>query len=195
MVFLAPMSNYHFHTPIDEALFESRIVQVSGGVDSNLAYDVNRKLLALEKSDAKAPIYLFIDSPGGEVNSGFSIFDTAKFIEPEVYTVVVGLAASMGSLIALCAKPENRFAFPNGKFLIHQPLIMGTIYGSASDVDIRAKDIIRTREKINRLYAQETKRSYEEIVKATDRDYWMSAEEAKSFGLISKIVSRRSELK
>lgn len=189
------MHNHPFFTPIDVALFESRVVQVSGAVDSALAFDVNRKMLALEKADSAKPIYLFIDSPGGEVNSGFSIFDTARFIQPTVYTVVVGLAASMGSLIALCAKPENRFAFPNSKFLIHQPLIMGTIYGPASDVDIRAKDIVRTREKINRLYAHETGQPYEEIVKATDRDRWMTAEEAKSFGLISRIVKTRADLK
>ena len=189
------MSNSHpFHTPIDEALFHSRIVQISGPVGSKLAYDVNRQILALEKTDSKKPIYLFIDSPGGEINSGFSIYDTARFVSPEIYTVVVGLAASMGSLIALCAKKENRLAFPNSKFLIHQPLISGVIQGSASEIEIHAKDIVLTRERINQLYAQETGRSIEEIRIATDRDNWMTANEAKGFGLISKIVGNRSEL-
>src|SRR4051794_12318886 len=114
------MNNHNpFYTPLDEALFESRIVQVSGQVNSNLAYQVNQKMLAMEKADPKKPVYLFIDSPGGEINSGFSIYDTARFIEPDVYTVVTGLAASMGSLIALCATGDRRFAFPNSKFLIH----------------------------------------------------------------------------
>lgn len=189
----APMGIIPF-TPFDEALLASRIIQLSGPVDSDQAYDINRRLLTLEKMDSKKPIYLFIDSPGGEINSGFSIFDTARFIEPEVHTVVVGLAASMGSLIALCAKPENRVAFPNSKFLIHQPLISGTIYGSASDVDIRAKDILKVRKKINTLYAKETGKTFEQIEKSTDRDSWMTAEEALSFGLISKIVNTRGEL-
>lgn len=183
-----------FFTPIDEALLESRIVHVSGPVGSELAYSINRQLLALEKIDPKKPVYLFIDSPGGEINSGFSIFDTARFIEPEVYTVVVGLAASMGSLIALCAKKTHRLAFPNSKFLIHQPLIVGTLYGSASDIDIRAKDIVRTRETINQLYAEETGKSIDTIRVATDRDNWMNAQEAMEFGLVGKIIKSRAEL-
>lgn len=183
-----------FFDPTDEALFESRIIQMSGPVDSNMAKMVNRQLLAMEKKDAKKKIYLFINSPGGEITSGFSIYDTARFIEPEVVTVVTGLAASMGSLIALCAKKQNRVAFPNSKFLIHQPLISGTLYGSASDLDIHARDIINTKKMINDLYAKETGRSLPEIQEATDRDNWMTADEALSFGLIAKIVRNRDEL-
>jgi len=186
--------HYPFYTPIDEALFQSRIIHVSGPVGSELAYSVNRQLLALEKADAKKPVFLFIDSPGGEINSGFSIYDTSRFIEPDVYTVVIGLAASMGSIIALAAPKERRLAFPNAKIMIHQPLISGTVYGSASDMDIRAREILKTREKINKLYAVETGRSADEIKKFTDRDYWMTAEEAKDFGLVSKIIKARSEL-
>src|SRR4051794_16495864 len=111
--------------PLDQSLFENRVVQISGQVDSRLAHRVNKVLLAMESSNPEAPIFLFINSPGGEVTSGFSIYDTAKFIKPEIYTVVTGLAASMGSLIALCAEKKNRVAFPNAKFLIHQPLISG----------------------------------------------------------------------
>lgn len=183
-----------FFTPIDEILFQTRIVQISGPVGSELAYQVNRQLLALEKADSSKPIFLFIDSPGGEINSGFSIFDMARFVKPEVYTVVAGLAASMGSLIALCAKKENRVAFPNSKFLIHQPLLSGTYYGSASDLDIRAKDILRTRERINRLYAEETGKPLATVQEATDRDNWMTPEEAKQFGLISRIVRSHDEI-
>lgn len=180
---------------LDKSLMEQRIVMLSGPVNSELAYRTNKSLLALEKQDSKKPIYLMINSPGGEITSGFSIFDTARFIEPDVITIVTGLAASMGSLIALCAPKKNRLAFPNAKFLIHQPLIGGTIQGSASDLEIHAKDIIATRKKINELYAKETGKSYDVVEKATDRDYWMTAEEALSFGLVSKIIEGRSDLK
>jgi len=189
------MEKISTYTPLDESLFESRIVQISGPVISDMAHEAVKTLLAMERKDASAPIYLFINSPGGEITSGFSIFDTARFIKPEVYTVVTGLAASMGSLIALAAPKERRLAFPNSKFLIHQPLISGTIQGPASDLEIHANDIIATREKINKLYAEETGKPLKEIAAATERDNWMSAEEAKKFGLISKIVKSRAELK
>ncbi len=180
--------------PIEESLFKKRIVYVSGPVHERMAHAINKQIIAMASSDDKKPIYLFINSPGGEVSSGFSIFDTAKFVGCEIYTVVVGLAASMGSLIALCAKKENRVAFPNAKILIHQPLISGELVGQASDLEIHARDILKTKERINRLYAEETGRSFDEVVKATDRDRWFDAEEAKSFGLISKIVKSQNEL-
>ncbi|MGF1509110.1 MAG: ClpP family protease [Myxococcota bacterium] len=185
---------FPFFTPIEQKLFESRIVQISGAVGSTMAHEVNRQLLALEREDPEAPVYLYINSPGGEINSGFSIYDTARFIQPEVYSVVTGLAASMGSLIALCAEQKNRLAFPNAKFLIHQPLISGVLTGPASDLAIHAKDIIKTKQKINELYAKETGRPIEQIVEATDRDHWMDAHEALDFGLISRVVSRRTEI-
>jgi ATP-dependent Clp protease protease subunit len=180
--------------PLDQSLFENRIIQISGGVDSDMADRVVKQLLAMDAADPNRPIYLFINSPGGEVTSGFAIYDTAQFIRPDIYTVVNGLAASMGSLIALCAKKERRFALPNSKFLIHQPLISGVLRGAASDLEIHAKDIIALKEKINRLYAQETGRPYEEIQRATDRDKWLEADEAQKFGLISKIVTKFSDV-
>jgi ATP-dependent Clp protease protease subunit len=184
-----------FFTPLDEALFNRRVIQVSGGVDEELARQVNKSLLAMEAADPKKPIYLFINSPGGEISSGFSIYDTARFIEPEVVTVVIGMAASMGSIIALCPrKKENRLAFPNAKFLIHQPLISGTIRGTASDIEIHANDIIKMRQKINELYSRETGKPVPTIAEATDRDYWMTSEEALKFGLISRIVESRTEV-
>jgi ATP-dependent Clp protease protease subunit len=186
--------NHPFFTPIDEALFKKRIVQVSGPVTSELAHHVNREILALEAQDPKAPIHLFINSPGGEVTSGFSIYDTARFVRCELKTIVVGMAASMGSIIALAADKKNRIAFPNAKFLIHQPLVSGMIRGSASEIEIHAKDIIKMRERINELYAKETNRPLEEIRKATDRDNWMDAQEALKFGLISRVVSSHDEI-
>lgn len=180
--------------PITESIFKKRIVHISGPVNEKLAYRVNRELLAMGFEDNKAPIYLFINSPGGEVTSGFSIYDTARFTGAPIYTIVTGLAASMGSLIALAAPKERRFTFANSKLLIHQPLISGNLMGSASDIDIHARDIIQLKERINRLYAEETGRDYDEIVKATDRDKWFTASEAKEFGLVSKIIERYSEL-
>jgi ATP-dependent Clp protease protease subunit len=184
-----------FFSPLDEALFNRRIIQVSGGVDEELARRVNKQLLAMEAADPKKPVYLFINSPGGEVSSGFSIYDTARFIEPEVVTVVIGMAASMGSIISLATrKKENRLAFPNAKFLIHQPLISGTIRGTASEIEIHANDIVKMRQKINELYARETGKSVEVIAEATDRDNWMTPEEALKFGLIHKVVTSRSDV-
>lgn len=180
--------------PLTEKLFEKRIVMISGPVNEKLAYRVNTEILALGFEDKKKPIHLLINSPGGEVTSGFSIFDTAQFVGCPIYTVVIGLAASMGSLIALCAPKKNRVAFPNSKFLIHQPLISGGLMGSAADIDIHAKDIIKLKEKINRLYATETGNSYDDVVKATDRDKWLEPEEAKAFGLIDRIITKTSDL-
>lgn len=180
--------------PLTEKLFEKRIVMISGPVNEKLAYRVNTEILALGFEDKKKPIHLLINSPGGEVTSGFSIFDTAQFVGCPIYTVVIGLAASMGSLIALCAPKKNRVAFPNSKFLIHQPLISGGLMGSAADIDIHAKDIIKLKEKINRLYSTETGKSYDDVVKATDRDKWLEPEEAKAFGLIDRIITKTSDL-
>ena len=183
-----------FFTPLDQRIYESRIIQVSGGVSSKLAHEVNRQLLAMERESADKPIYLYVNSPGGEVTSGFAIFDTARFVQPEIFTVVTGLAASMGSIIALAAEKKNRLALPNAKFLIHQPLISGVLQGSASELEIHAKDIIKTKRRINELYAEETGRSVEEVEAATDRDNWLDATEALEFGLISRIINRRTEI-
>lgn len=180
--------------PIERELFDARIVMISAPVDSRLAHAVNAKLLALERANAESPVFLFINSPGGEVHSGFSIFDTARFIRPRVVTVVTGLAASMGSIIALCAKREDRYAFPNSKFLVHQPLIAGGLAGSATDIAIHAKDLIETKNKIIEMYVEETGRPHAEVKKALDRDTWLSPEAALEFGLISKIIRKRTDL-
>ncbi len=177
----------------EKELFEARVILISSPVNSKLAHAVNSKLLAMERHDPEKPIYLFINSPGGEVHSGFAIFDMARFIRPPIITVITGLAASMGSIIALCAKPENRFAFPNAKFLIHQPSVSG-VGGTVSDIEIHAKDLIETKNHIINLYQIETRQPVEEIRKALDRDKWMSAEQAQTFGLISRVVNSRAEL-
>lgn len=181
-------------TPIDQQLFESRIVFVTGEVNSELAQKVNRQLLAMEKVNPRDPVVLWIDSPGGEVYSGFSIYDTARFIAPKVFTIVSGLAASMGSVIALAAEKSDRLAFKNSKILIHQPLIGGAIRGQASDLEIHAKDIIDLKKKMHRLYSERTGQPVEKFVEIMERDRWVDPEEAIQLGLISKVIQKRSEL-
>lgn len=180
-------------TPIDQHLFESRIVFVSGEVDSELALKVNRQLLALERANPTAPVVLWIDSPGGEVYSGFSIYDTARFIQPRVITLAAGLAASMGSVIALAAEKEDRICFPNAKFLIHQPL-SGVIRGQASDLEIHALDIIETKKKLHRLYAERTGTALDKFEELMERDRWIDPKFAIELGMISKVITNRKEL-
>jgi ATP-dependent Clp protease protease subunit len=181
-------------TPIDQHLFESRTVFVSGEVDFELAQKVNRQLLALERAKPSAPIVLWIDSPGGDVYSGFSIYDTARFIEPRVITVAAGIAASMGSVIALAAEKEDRLSLPNSKFLIHQPLVGGVIRGQASDLEIHAKDIIELKKKMHRLYAERTGGNVERFAELMERDRWIEPKEAVVLGLISMILENRKGL-
>lgn len=182
-------------TPIDQHLFEARTVFVSGEVNSELAVKVNRQLLALERANPKAPIILWIDCPGGEVYSGFSIYDTVQFIQPKVISVVTGLAASMGSVIALSAEKENRVCFPNSKLLIHQPLTGGVIRGQATDIEIHAKDIIALKHKMHRLYAERSgNTSVEKFAELMERDRWLDPKEALELGLVSKIIQKRSDL-
>ncbi len=189
------MSNTQPFTPIDQHLFQARTIFVSGEVNSELAVKVNRQLLAMERADPKAPIVLWIDCPGGEVYSGFSIYDTVRFIQPKVITVVSGLAASMGSVIALSAEKENRVCFPNAKFLIHQPLTGGVIRGQATDIAIHAKDIVALKNKMHRLYAERSgTTSVEKFTELMERDRWVEPQEAVELGLISKVIQKRSEL-
>ncbi len=181
-------------TPIDQHLFESRTVFVSGEVDADMALKVNRQLMALERVNPTAPIVLWIDSPGGEVYSGFSIYDVAQFIQPRVITVVAGLAASMGSVVALAAEKEDRLALPNSKLLIHQPLVGGVLRGQASDIEIHAKDIIELKKKMHRLYAERTGRPLERFMELMERDRWIDPEEAVELGLIAKVIKERKDL-
>ena len=180
-------------TPIDQHLFEARTIFVSGEVDSELAVKVNRQLMAMERANPTAPIVLWVDCPGGEVYSGFSIYDTAQFIQPRIITVCAGLAASMGSVIALAAEKEDRVALPNSKLLIHQPL-MGGVRGQASDIEIHAKDIIELKKKMHRMYAERTGGSVDKFVELMERDRWIDPKEAIELGLISKVITGRKDL-
>lgn len=179
---------------VGRSLYKSRQVPVFGPVDQELAQRVVSQLLALEQEDPAAPITMVLNSPGGSVTDGFAIFDTMRFIRPEVRVVCVGLAASIATVILLGAKKEWRTALPSTKLLIHQVYIPGVVRGQASDLEITAKDLLQTRTMLNELLARETGQPLERIEKDTNRDYWMTAQEAVAYGLISRVVSRRDEL-
>ena len=175
----------------NETLLKTRSILISGEIDKKMAEKVVSQLLMLE-AENDDPIKVFIDSPGGDVDSAYAIFDMIRFVKPKVTMIAMGLAASAGALILLAGDKENRFGFPNSHYLIHQPL--SGVRGVATEIEIHAKEIEKTRQKINALIAKETGKSLAQVEKDTDRDYWMSAEEALEYGLISKIISNRSQL-
>lgn len=176
----------------NETLLKTRSILISGEIDKKMAEKVVNQLLILE-AENDDPIKVFIDSPGGDVDSAYAIFDMIRFVKPKVIMIAMGLAASAGALILLAGEKKNRFGFTNSHYLIHQPL--SGVRGVATEIEIHAKEIEKTRQKINALIAKETGKSIAQVEKDTDRDYWLSAEEALEYGLISKIISRRDELK
>jgi len=178
----------------DNKLIESRKIFMFEGVNAAVAKRVTADLLILDTMSTSEPIDIYVNSPGGEVNSGFAIYDTIRFIKAPVRIINAGLCASIATIINIAAKKENRFSLPNSRFLIHQPLIMGHIQGQASDLEITAKQILLTRAKINKILAAECGQPLDKVSEDTIRDYWMSAEEAKDYGLITTIISSASEL-
>lgn len=179
---------------IDAALLKARRIFISEAVSEESAKDIIRKLWYLELTDPGKPILFVINSPGGSVDSGFAIWDQVKMISSPVTTLITGLAASMGSILSLCAAPKRRFATPNSRIMIHQPSINGFIRGQATDLDIQAKEILKTRKAIVDTYVKATGKDAKVIDKAIDRDTWMSAHEAMEFGLLDKIVSSNKDL-
>ncbi len=174
-----------------ERLLETRTIILSGQVNKELAEKVVRQLLLLESMNDN-PIKIMIDSPGGDVDAGYAIFDMARFVKPQVWMIGMGLVASAGALILLAAPKERRVALPNSHYLIHQPL--SGLRGVATEIEIHARELEKTRDKLNRLIAEETGQKLERVVKDTDRDYWMNAEEAATYGLVSRIARTRAEL-
>jgi ATP-dependent Clp protease protease subunit len=174
---------------IDTAILEQRRIFLSDAVDTDSAKDLIRKLIYLDHVAPGKPILFMINSPGGSVDSGFAIWDQIKMISSPVITLVIGLAASMGSLLSLVADKGKRLATPNSRIMIHQPLIGGVIRGQATDLDIQAKEILKTRAMIVSIYAEATGKDPKVIEKAIDRDNWMSAKEAADFGLIDHVVT------
>jgi ATP-dependent Clp protease protease subunit len=175
-------------------LLQRRQIFISEAITSKSAKRFISELLALDADKAGAPITLYLNSPGGEVNSGFAIFDTIRYISSPVTIVNTGLCASIATVINVAAKKSRRFSMPNAKFLIHQPLIPGQVYGQASDLEITAREILKTREKINRLLAEETGTPLEKVQKDTVRDFWMTAGEAVEYGLVTRVVETQKDL-
>jgi ATP-dependent Clp protease protease subunit len=178
----------------EEKLFKTRQFLLSGGVNEKLARGVVTTLLALEADDPDKPITMLMNSPGGSVNDGMAIYDTIRFIRPPVRIVCTGLAASIATIILISTPKQYRLSMPNCRLLIHQPLIPMQVFGPASDLEITATEILKTREKINRMLADACDQPMERVEKDTQRDYWMSAEAAMEYGLISGIIRDRAEL-
>jgi ATP-dependent Clp protease protease subunit len=174
-----------------ERFLKTRTILLTGEIDKDLGERLIRQLLLLE-SLSDEPISLFIDSPGGDVDAGFAIFDMIRFVKAPVRIVGMGLVASAGALVLLAVPKERRYGLPNSHYLIHQPL--SGIRGVATDIEIHARELEKTRERINRIIAEETGQDLARISKDTDRDYWMSADEALAYGLISKIGIKRGDL-
>ena len=170
-------------------LLRERVVFLVGPVNDQSANLVVAQLLFLESENPDKDISLYINSPGGSVSAGMSIFDTMQFIKPDVSTLCMGMAASMGAFLLAAGAKDKRFALPNSKIMIHQPL--GGTQGQATDIEIHAREILKTREQLNRILAERTGQSLEKIQLDTERDYYMSASESATYGLIDKVLEKR----
>ncbi|TBR81635.1 ATP-dependent Clp endopeptidase proteolytic subunit ClpP [Campylobacter novaezeelandiae] len=171
-------------------LLKDRIVMLSGEINDDLASSIVAQLLFLEAEDPQKDIYLYINSPGGVITSGFSIYDTMNYIKPDICTICIGQAASMGAFLLSCGAEGKRFALPNSRIMIHQPL--GGARGQASDIEIQAKEILRLKSILNEILAKNTKQKLAKIVKDTERDFFMSSNEAKEYGLIDKVLEKKN---
>ena len=174
-----------------EKILKTRNILLSGEINKQLAERVIRQLIILE-DQGEDPIRVFIDSPGGDADAGYAIFDMMRFVKPEVITIGMGLVASAGAIILLAAPKDKRLGLPNSHYLIHQPL--SGMRGVATEIEIHARELDKLGRKINKLIADETGQDLKKVEKDTDRDYWMSADEAKEYGLISRIIKHREEL-
>ncbi|MDQ0090836.1 ATP-dependent Clp protease protease subunit [Paenibacillus anaericanus] len=169
-------------------LLKDRIIFLSSAIDDDVANLVIAQLLFLAAEDPEKDIHLYINSPGGSVTAGMGIYDTMQLINPDVSTICMGMAASMGSLLLTAGAPGKRFALPNSEVMIHQPL--GGVSGQASDIKIHAEWIIKTRQKLNQIYVDRTGQPLDKIQRDTDRDFFMSAEEAKDYGIIDEVINK-----
>lgn len=177
--------------PLAHKFLKTRQILLSGEVNKALAEKIIRQLLVLE-SDSDDPIKIFIDSPGGDADAGYAIFDMIRFVKAPVYMIGMGLVASAGAIILLAAPDKRRFALPNSHYLIHQPL--SGIKGVATEIEIHAQELEKMRVKINEMISKETGQTVEKVSKDTDRDFWMNAEEAKAYNLVTKVITSRKEL-
>ena len=170
-------------------LLKDRIIFIVGGIDDYVANLVVAQLLFLESEDPKKDIYMYINSPGGVITSGLSILDTMNYLKCDVSTVCFGQAASMGAVLLSCGAKGKRFALPNSRVMIHQPL--GGARGQATDIEIQAKEILTLKEKLNKILAEKTNQSLKKIASDTERDYFMNAEEAVKYGLVDEVLTQR----
>ncbi len=174
---------------LEMTLFRERKIFLWSDVNDESAKAVVTRLLALESEDAGKEIMLYINSPGGSASDGMAVYDAMQAIRSPVSTICMGMAASMGSVLLAAGEKNRRFAWPHARIMIHQPLIMGTVTGTSTDLDIRAKEIVRLRDEINEIYAEHTGQEIDKISNDTDRDFFMSADEAKEYGLIDDIIT------
>lgn len=174
-------------------LLKERIIFLGGPVEDHMASVIVAQMLFLESEDPEKPITLYINSPGGSVTAGMAIYDTMQLIKPEIKTFCVGLAASMGAVLLTAGGAGKRYALPNCRVLIHQPMIQG-IGGQATDIDIHAREILRTRARLNEILSLHTKQPLERVEKDTERDYWMSPEEAQAYGIVDEVIQRRPDV-
>ena len=172
-------------------LLKERIIFLGTPIDDNVASLVIAQLLFLEAEDPEKDIYIYINSPGGIVTAGLAIYDTMQYIKPDVVTTCIGQAASMAAILLAAGTKGKRFALPNSRIMIHQP--MGGVQGQATDIDIHAREILKIRERLNQILAERTGQPIEKIAKDTDRNFFMSAEEARDYGLIDEILVRREK--
>ena len=187
-------SNSSMENVIEKQFLEQRKIIISSSVNQKLAERIIKTLFLMDGIDNTKPITVIVNSPGGDVFSGFAIFDIMRAIKSPVITLVAGFAASMGSIIMLGSKKGNRYATKNSKILIHQPLIGGFFEGRATEIEIQAKEIQETKDRIINLYVEETGQSREKIAKDVEMDYWMTAEEAIEYKLIDKIITSMDEV-
>ncbi len=190
----SPNQFHKLQDQIDSTLLLQRRIIISSGIDSEIAERIIKELMFLDIQDPQKPILLIINSPGGSVDAGFAIWDQIKLISAPVTTIVMGIAASMGSVLSLAAPKGRRFATPKCRIMIHQPSLAGVVQGQATDLEIQAREMLKTKARLVDIYVEATGKSPEVIEKAIDRDTWMSAEEAMEYGLIDKIVSSANEL-
>jgi ATP-dependent Clp protease protease subunit len=173
-------------------LLKTRAIQVYEPISDKIARKVHSQLLLMQQQDEKAPITVYVNSPGGAADSGFAIYDALRYFKPPVRTVVNGLCASAAVMVFLAAPRERRFSLPNSRFLLHQPSTY--VQGSASDIEISAEEIVKLRVRYNQVVSAETGKSLDQVTRDADRDFWLSPDEAKQYGLVGKVIKNFGEL-
>jgi len=177
-------------------LLKDRIIFLGGAIDDDVSNLIVAQMLFLEAEDPEKDINLYINSPGGSITAGMAIYDTMQYIRSDVRTICIGMAASMGAFLLAAGAKDKRVALPNSEVLIHQPLIGGHgLSGQATEIEIHARQLLRTREKMNRILAEKTGQPLEKVAKDTDRDYYMTAEEAKEYGIVDQVLEKSEQTK